>query len=305
LIEARCTQRVASPDTDLPLSVLEDLWRRAAGRLSLEGRAGIEWAPFTWHDQTPREIGEAMHAGVAGGEGMRGLLQRACLDNLRQALRECSDPGEEVRRWLASPPGSPEETDQDVVLPARVLPGHLAAKLQEGGQFRCQGEHLVDHRGRPLSAVRLMKLVRLLARGFGRYFLSFQNTHPLLGVVLVRQDLPGHARQRLYREAGELVAAMGLLARSRGLTSIIKSGPVEIAREAITAVLARSAAPSLREPLARGTLAPLLLFQVGAPLGPDDRVCAGQPDEHDGFAERLLDRRAPRAPLSQHYLPAD
>ena len=39
------------------------------------------------------------------------------------------------------------------------------------------------------------------------------------------------------------------------------------------------------------------------PLGPDEIVSKGQPDEHDGAKERLLDRRAPRAPLSSHYVP--
>ena len=61
--------------------------------------------------------------------------------------------------------------------------------------------------------------------------------------------------------------------------------------------------PDMRRLCASRELLPTLTFQVGEPLGPDELVCRGQPDEHDGLQERLLDRRAGRAPLLQHYLP--
>jgi hypothetical protein len=146
-----------------------------------------------------------------------------------------------------------------------------------------------------LSPVRLMKLVRMMARSFGKFFLTFQNTHPALGVVLgPREPQDGGSA---YQAAGRIVAHMTFLCRARGQVSIIKSGPLEIAGRKIQEALARRVSRA-------GKMEPVLTFQLGLPLGPDEVVSPGQPDEHDGAKERLLDRRAPRAPLSSHYIPA-
>jgi len=67
---------------------------------------------------------------------------------------------------------------------------------------------------------------------------------------------------------------------------------------------ARTDDPRTRERLSSGLLEPVCTFQVGLPLGPGEMVLTASPAEHTGLAERLLDKRAPRARLSAHYIPA-
>lgn len=295
LVEARSTQRVAAPGRSLPRSELDALWRRAR---RAAGDSGLELAVFDQRGPVPAAIGRAMHAGL---EGAGGLLARIDHAHLSAHLRGCAGLPAELAAWADRPQGpAPAQA-----LPAAAVPAHLCAKLESSGRYRRAGGVLLDHRDRPLTAERLIKLVRLLARSFGRFFLSFQDTHPLLGVLLVPAGLAPEDQRRAYRRAGRAVAAMGLLARARGLVSIIKSGPVEIARAPMAELTAAHADdPALRRAVSAGRLSPLLTFQLGWPLAPDETVAAGRPDAHDGLLERKLDKRAPRARLAEHYVPA-
>ncbi len=295
LVEARSTQRVAAPGRSLERSALEALWRHAQ---RVAGDSELALAVFDRRGPVPAGIGRAMHAGL---EGAGGLLARIDREHLGAHLRDCAGLPAELAAWAQRP----QEPVPGQGLPAAAVPAHLCAKLESSGRYHRAGGLLLDHRDRPLTAERLIKLVRLLARSFGRFFLSFQDTHPLLGVLLVPAGLAPEDQRRAYRRAGRAVAAMGLLARARGLVSIIKSGPIEIARAPIAELVAAHADdPALRRAVAAGRLAPLLTFQLGHPLAPGEAVAAGRPDAHDGLLERKLDKRAPRARLSEHYVPA-
>ena len=295
LVEARSTQRVASPGKELQADLLHDLFE--AARRPLHTPDGLECAVFTWHDEVPALIGEAMHRGI---EGPDGLMARASLEAMRERLRAEGELPGEMARWMELDGDELEDTGRQIALPARLVPSHISDKLTEAGHFSTKGELLIDHRQRPLTPVRLVKLVRMLSRSFGKFFLSFQNTHPVTGVILV-EDARGEA---IYGAAGRIAGRMSLEARARGLTSIIKSGPLEIAGPAIHDLLAEKINRSdLRGALATRRLKPILTFQVGLPLGPEDLVREGKPDQHDGLAERLLDKRAPRASLASHYIP--
>jgi len=288
LVQARSTQRVASPAGELEAETLGWLFKKAQDFVPDQIRSALACPVFTRDDEFPAEVGQAMHEGI---EGSGGLMHKASLARLKSHLCFCRELPDEVEKWTRLDGEQLELPGKNLALPARLVPAHICEKLQEGGHFRQKGEYLVDHRERPLSPVRLMKLVRMMARSFGRFFLTFQNTHPLLGVVLAPPDDPG-----TYRAVGRLVAHMTFLSRARGQVSIIKSGPLEIAGKAIREGLQKRVRAAAK-------LEPVVTFQVGLPLGPDERVSAGQPDEHDGAKERLLDRRAPRAPLSSHYVP--
>jgi hypothetical protein len=305
LVEARSTQRVASPAGELPRELLFDLWQACVRALPKEATANLALTVFTRLEKAPALIGQAMAAGIEGNPNQPGLLQRASIAELRNYLHSLATLPAALAAWTNCNEAEIVEKAQDVALPAHIIPRHLLATLCEGGNFQRDGELIKDHRGRPLTPARLMKLVKLLARSFGKFFLSFQNTHPLVGVVLARCPRSGEGDSFTYQLAGQAVAYMTLLARARGLVSIIKSGPLEIAREAICRILAEEAAePEIRSQISNGQIEPLLTFQVGLPLGPDEPVCVGTPDEHPGLNERLLDRRAGRASLSSHYFPA-
>lgn len=292
LVQARSTQRVASPAGDLEAESLAWLFKKAQDFLPAPVRSDFACPVFVRGDEFPAEVGRAMHEGI---EGPAGLLKKASLVRLKSHLGSCRELPEELREWTRLDDMELEAKGQTVTLPARFVPIHICAKLQEGGHFRQKDEHLLDHRDRPLNPVRLMKLVRMMARSFGKFFLSFQNTHPLMGVILGPRAPRNDAAA--YRAAGRLVAHMTFLSRARGQVSIIKSGPLEIAGKAIHAQLKRCVRAAAK-------LEPVVTFQLGLPLGPDEVVSKDQPEEHDGAKERLLDRRAPRAPLSSHYIPA-
>jgi hypothetical protein len=293
LVASRSTQRVARPGAELKRTVLEDLFTHALDFLHVDHRFKLSFPSFTWQDEFPEAVGKAMHGGI---EGHDGLVARACLSGLRNHLAACAELPDGIEAWTCLEVDQLEDAGKDLPLPARLIPPHIRAKLEEGGHFRREEDHLVDHRGRPLSPVRLMKLVRMMSKSFGKFFLGFQNTHPLTGVVLARKG--AWDMGPVYQAVGRAVAHMTLLARARGLVSIIKSGPVEIAGAAISDLLV-GARPDLEG------CEPVLTFQVGLPLGPDDLVEKGRPGEHSGLKERMLDRRAGRAPLCAHYLPSE
>ncbi len=288
LVQARSTQRVASPAEELEAKTLEWLFEKAQDFLPNEIRSALACPVFTHTDEFPAEMGHAMHAGI---EGSGGLMQKASLVRLKSHLCLRGKLPKELLEWTRLDDPDLEFRGKGVPLPARLVPAHIRAKLQEGGHFKRKGEYLVDHRDRPLNPVRLMKLTRMMARSFGKFFLTFQNTHPLLGVILGPPNDAG-----AYRAVGRLVAHMTFLSRARGRVSIIKSGPLEIAGKAIHRQLKKRIRMTDK-------LEPVVTFQLGLPLGPDETVTVGKPDEHDGAKERLLDRRAPRAPISAHYIP--
>jgi len=272
--------------------------------LPVEAREHLRLPVFSWHDTMPARIGAAMHAAIEGDPEGGGLLGQVGVDQLRAVLCRQGDLPEGLRPWVERFAGCPSDDDQPP-MPAGLVPGHLRQKLLEGGQFRIEEGTLLDRRGRPLTPSRLMKLVRMMVKSFGRFFLCFQNTHPLLGVVLAPSGGKPEELAAAWLQAGRVTAGMTLRARAAGLVSIIKSGPVEFARAALGALVSELAEePEIRETCRRGDRVPLLTFQLGGPLGPEELVSAGQPDQHTGLAERLLDRRAPRAPLATHYIPA-
>jgi hypothetical protein len=292
LVEARSTQRVASPTQTLEKKSLSDLWQNAQSQLDQALQSSINCSIYSWDDELPTLIGKAMHAGIEGPEG---LIKQAGLAQLQDYLSTFDDLTDDLAKWSKLDGSMAESEGTSLPLNARYIPQHISSKLQEGGQYHLENNCLLDHRDKPLTPVRLMKLVRMMAKSFGRFFLSFQNTHPLLGVILAATDNQEQAEQ-VYQEIGRAVARMTFLARARGIQSIIKSGPVEIARQAIAQILAQQ--------LENRQGLPILTFQVGLALGPDEIVASGERHEHTGLAERLLDKRSSRASLSEHYIPA-
>ena len=105
-----------------------------------------------------------------------------------------------------------------------------------------------------------------------------------------------------------LTAVLTFLSRAQGASSIIKSGPIDLARDPIAAILAENPddLAHLRpwhDPLVAKTYLPAMTFQVGMPLTGSDVVEAGTPGEHTGLEERKRDKRPPREDFAWHYMP--
>jgi len=300
LVEARSTQRVASPDGELTLEHLIELYQNAEKFISDEALQTVAFPVFSWNDPFPESVGKAMHEAV---EGPNGLMSQANCINLINYLKSHPPMPVELTHWAESQESALEEAGQNVALPMRFVPHHIQSKLLKGSVYRLQGDLLYDRRKRPLTPVRFVKFVRMMLSSFVRFSLSFQNTHPVLGVVMSPTSPPN--APALYVAAGKVVAHMTYLSRAYGQVSIVKSGPPELAADAIRRLIAQHASdPNIRSRAERRETEPILTFQIGLPLGPDDLVSRGNPDEHSGLNERLLDRRASRAALYKHYITA-
>ena len=321
LVEARSTQRVASPAGEMQIDALGELFEIA--RAFIRGPVAgslvdtIRFPLFSWNDPLVEQVGVAMHQAV---QGPGGFMQRANPENLRAYLGSrrllpddgCAEPtvAESLQRWTALGSEQLEKAGEEVVLPARAMPPYLLSKLLEGTLFQQEGELVVDRRKRPITIPLFLNLVRMMLGSFVRFSLGFRNTHPLLGILLAPASAEAGSgsdtlHENVFHAMGRVVGHMTLLSRARGTVSIIKSGPTEIAGDSIRRALSEQAVDEeVRRATGAGELHPILTFQLGLPLGPDESVCSGQPEEHDGLQERLLDRRASRAPLLDHYLPA-
>lgn len=286
LVWSRASERVASPSRELEPDRVRSLLARARAAAP-DAAEAVEAVVLSRGGPEVAAIGRAVHEALygagadptTGAGGAGGLLSRI------------SEPVVAAGLGLAdTAPGTP--------VPMAAVPRRLRDHLLASPGIGCDGELLVERDGRPLTVAGLTRLVRVLTVGFGRHFLGFGSTHPVTVVLLAPLSplVPdvGFA-------CGELVARLLLLARADGLVAVAKSGPTELARDAIDRVVA-AAAPRLEGRIANGALGALLVVQLGWPLGPDEQVVVGG-EPHDGLVERLHDRRAPRARLAEHYLP--
>jgi hypothetical protein len=299
LIEARSTQRVASPRGELAPEHLLNLYNHAKASVPDSAAQELAFPVFTWRDPFPERVGKAMHDSV---EGPDGLLSKVNYPNLANYLRAYPELPSDVARWADLEESALEKAGEAVALPREVIPLHIRSKLLKGNIYNAEGNYLYDRRKRPLTVVRFNQFIRMLLSSFVRFSLSFQNTHPLIGVVMTPVRPADSAG--LYIATGKTVAHMTFLSRAQGRVSIIKSGPPEIAADAIRRLIAEYApSQEVQDRAERAETEPILTFQIGLALGPDELVSPGKPDEHTGLNERLLDRRASRAALSRHYIP--
>ncbi|MBN1655284.1 MAG: hypothetical protein JXA30_16075 [Deltaproteobacteria bacterium] len=300
LVETRSTQRVASPEGKLKPEQLQKLFQYAREFVTDPAARSILFPVFSSNDPFTESVGNAIYQAVEGPEG---LISKANYESLVHYLHRDLPRPSEIATWAEKAESDLETAGLNVALPARLIPMHIRAKLLKGGIYNQQGEFFFDRRERPLTPVRFVKFTRMILSSFVRYSLSFQNTHPVLG-VLMTPTFPKDGPE-LYIAAGKIVAYMTFFSRTQGHVSIIKSGPPEIAAHAIRQLVSEHALDqTIRGRAGRCEIDPILTFQIGLALGPDDIVSKGKPEEHNGLNERLLDKRASRAALFKHYIPS-
>ncbi len=318
LVAEHSTQRVASPAAEFGHDAVMRIWEVSRDTLPIADRDLVQFADFSWHEQVPARIGQAMFEALygpgadpdtkAGGEG--GLLTAINFGNyLRHADKTSS-------AWLDErlPAGWRELDEEALRKAAKELPfrrqdlgRYMLERILRDGKYRVEGDVVVDDRGRPLTVMLLVRMFKSLAATFGNFFLKFQNTHPQNAVLLADATHPDphHA----WRAVGKAAAVLTYLSRAEGASSIIKTGPIDLAGDPIGAILAENpdGLPHLRpwkERLERRELLPAMTFQVGMPLAGSDIIEAGTPGEHSGYEERRRDKRPPRENFVTHYFPA-
>jgi hypothetical protein len=305
LIAAHSTQRVASPGRELAPEVMRQLWRDALGSIPEAERGGLACAAFSWHDETPRRVGQAMFEALygrgadpdtrTGGEG--GLLTQVTVGAF--ARHDGGSYASLPPGWQDLPEAAVRRAASELPVRAEQLGRHLRERLLRDGKWRLEEGMLLDERNRPLTLPVLVRLLRSLAGTFGHFFLKFQNTHPCNAFVLARADVADPHRG--WRAVGRVAATMTFQARALGLSSILKTGPIDLARDAIASILAANPDGSpLLATLADEAWLPALTFQVGWPLGGSDVVDEGTDQAHTGLEERRRDRRPPRGRFAHH-----
>jgi hypothetical protein len=309
LVAAHSTQRVASPGRELDPEVMQQLWRDALASIPEAERGGLACAAFSWHDQTPRRVGQAMFEALygrgadpdsrTGGEG--GLLTQVTVGAFARHAARPDGGGYEglPSGWEDLPEAAMRRAASELPVRAEQLGRHLRERLLRDGKWRLEVGLLLDERNRPLTLPVLVRLLRSLAGTFGHFFLKFQNTHPCNAFILARAEVADPHRG--WRAVGRVAATMTFQARALGLSSILKTGPIDLARDAIAAILAANpdGSPVLAG-LADEAWLPALTFQVGWPLAGSDVVDEGTDQAHTGLEERRRDRRPPRGRFAHH-----
>jgi hypothetical protein len=218
--------------------------------------------------------------------------------------------------WLDErlPAGWRTLDDEDLKKAAKELPflrqdlgRYMLERILRDGKYMIDGDFIVDDKGRALSVPLLVRMFKSLAATFGNFFLKFQNTHPQNAVLLA--DATGADPHRVWRSVGKVAATLTWLSRAEGASSIIKTGPIDLARDPIGAILAENpdGLPHLKpwqDDLASRRWLPAMTFQVGLPLAGTDLIEPGTPNEHTGYEERRRDKRPPRESFEGHYFPA-
>ena len=318
LIGEHSTQRVASPAAEFGHDAVMRIWEISRDTLPLADRELVHFADFSWHEKVPARIGQAMFEALygpgadpdskAGGEG--GLLTSINFGNyLRHADRTSAAWLDErlPAGWRDLDEEALRKVAKDLPFRRQDLGRYMLERILRDGKYHVADDVVMDDRGRALSVMLLVRMFKSLAATFGNFFLKFQNTHPQNAVLLADATHPDphHA----WRAVGKAAAVLTYLSRAEGASSIIKTGPIDLARDPIGAILAENPddLPHLRpwkDRLARRELVPAMTFQVGMPLAGSDVIEAGTPGEHTGYEERRRDKRPPREDFTTHYFPA-
>ncbi|MBO9539646.1 hypothetical protein J7643_03535 [bacterium] len=318
LMDAHSTQRVASPTREFSKEETDTLWARTVAALPAHERACVDFVFFHWSHQTPPMIGSAMFEALygagadpeakTGGEG--GLLTAVSVRNYLQNLAK-KDPAYVASvagdNWQELSDAELQKATRQVGLRAADIGPYLRERILRDGKYMVVDGVIQDAAGKPLSIPVLVRLNKSLASTFGNFFLKFQNTHPQNGVILA--NTAAGESHWVYRSVGKASAVLTYMARAMGASSIIKTGPIDLARDPISQILANNpdAQPEvtkLQPAIAAGTVLPAMTFQVGYPLAGSDIIEPGTPNEHSGYEERKRDKRPPRARFVSHYFPA-
>lgn len=318
LIDAHSTQRVASPTREFSKQETETLWQRTVAALPPHERSAVEFVFFHWNEQTPPAIGGAMFEALygvgadpetkAGGEG--GLLTAVSVRNYLEQL--ASTEPDYVHQnvgegWEQMSDAELQKATRGLGVRVHEIGRYLRERILRDGKYVVTGDVITDTSGKPLSIPVLVRLNKSLASTFGNFFLKFQNTHPQNG-VLIANTKAGEAHW-VYRTVGKAAAVLTYMSRAMGASSIIKTGPIDLAREPIRQILIANLdrkpdLSAMQAALEAGTMQPSMTFQVGCPLAGSDVVDEGTPGEHTGYEERKRDKRPPRERFVDHYLPA-
>jgi nitroreductase len=246
----RRTERVADPDRHLDLETLVKLLSYA------------QWAPNATNEQPTRiMIYGAEHASMARiGELMHKALYDRIVPNI--SIRHYA-----LQRKKENPNFLPEFSLQELTemsderfaafkleespAPLVELPQTAAKLMERGKAVYDNGVYYVRQpdgsRGEVYSIKHLLRNDVTFAKGMGTFFLKFKNTHPYLVVIFRKWQYTSLMTETLEKygivlqdvgeafiDAGFYTDHLALAARGLGLSGVVKTGPMDLAKDELT-----------------------------------------------------------------------
>lgn len=246
----RRTERVADPDRPLDLETLVKLLSYA------------QWAPNATNEQPTRimvygvehpsmtRIGELMHQALYERIVPNISIRHYALQRKREnpnflpefSLQELSEMSDEKFTAFKL-----EESPAPLV----ELPQTAAKLLERGKAIYDNGVYYVRQpdgsRGEIFSLKHLLRNDVTFAKGMGTFFLKFKNTHPYLVVIFRKWQYTSLMTETLSKygielqdvgeafiDAGFYTDHLALAARGLGLSGVVKTGPMDLAKDELT-----------------------------------------------------------------------
>ncbi len=246
----RRSERVADPDRDLDLETLGKLLAYA------------QWAPNATNEQPNRvlvyrkdhpsmqKIGELMQKAL-----YERIIPRINIRNyILQKKTEIPDflPGLSLQdlQQMDEKEFAAQEFEQ-VPAPLEELPQTADKLLERGKVVFHEGRYYLRRqdggRGPEFSMADLLQNDRTFAKGMGTFFLKFKNTHPYLVVIFRKWHYTSLMTETLskygivlpavgeeFLDAGFYADHLALAARGLGLSGVVKTGPLDLAKDELT-----------------------------------------------------------------------
>lgn len=246
----RRTERVADTSRPLDLDVLVKLLSYA------------QWAPNATNEQPTRimvyksehpsmeQIGELMHKAlyerIVPNISIRNYIVEKKRENLNFlpefSLQELLDMSEEHFASFRF---------EDQAAPLYELPQTAAKLLERNKVIYDDGHYFIRQndgsKGEEFSIKHLLRNDITFAKGMGTFFLKFKNTHPYLIVVFRKWHYSSLMTETLNKygiylpdvgeefiDAGFYTDHLALAARGLGLSGVVKTGPMDLAKDELT-----------------------------------------------------------------------
>lgn len=319
VVLGRASERVASPNKKVPEGDIKKIIEYSMAGLTEEDRSRFRLACFDKDGEVPNKIGQGMFYALYGDGAdlttKKGGVNGCVLEmNIRNFMRVLLDKyPDEIEGLSVEMVNTMDSKDlkkfaRTVPVKEKYIGVHILERIIRDGKYTLQKGVVINEKGKPLSAMLLVRIMANLAANFGNFFLKFQNTHPYTLILFARESKNLDEMSKTFMLLGRVVSIMTLHARSMGLTGIVKTGPIDVAREKIKEILidymlAHPEHKQFGNDLKTGLYQPAIFYQVGLPLAGDDIVDRGEPTEHSGFEERKRDKRPPREDSINHYIP--
>lgn len=246
----RRTERVADPEKDVELELLLKILSHA------------QWAPNATNEQpTKLMIYKKNHPSMQKiGELMKNALEKKIVPNINirnyiiNKKNEIPDflPDISMQELLEMDENTFKSYNfEEMSAPLNELPQTTAKLFERGKIIYENGKYYVNkgknQKGDEYKLKDLLLNDKVFTTGMGKFFLKFKNTHPYLIVVFRKWHYTSLMTETLYKygitlpdvgeeyiDAGFYSDHLSLSTRGFGLSGVVKTGPLDLAKDELT-----------------------------------------------------------------------